>query len=142
MPEQTPGSKEAAEQLAGLRYLQQLYANQYNAVSQLINENLQAIADINSAQKSLENISMISGKKSLISAGAEVYIDATVGKAENVLIGVGAGYLAEKPIDEAKQYLNKRAERQTSLINKLSKDRKDLEGAMMEVAQKIDALTR
>ncbi|MDE1856948.1 MAG: prefoldin subunit alpha [Candidatus Micrarchaeota archaeon] len=142
MADQKPEAKDAAEQLAGLRYLQQLYANQYNAVTQLINDNLQAIAEINGAQKSLENSGVISGKKSLISAGAEVYFDATVSKVDNVVVGIGGGYLAEKPVDDAKQYLNRKAERQTALINKLSKDRKDLENAMLEVAQKIEALTR
>ncbi len=98
--------------------------------------------DLNAAQKSLENSGIIGGREALVSLGGGVYITSKTKKLDNVIVGVGAGYMVEKNVEEAKRFVADRIERVTNVFNRLMKSRNDLRDAIMEVTYKIDELNR
>ncbi len=136
MPKQNP-----EENVAVLRYLQQLYQNQYNAVVSEMNRDVEYIRELNNAQLTLEKSSSISKKNSVIHLGAGIYISANINKIENVMLEIGAGYILEKSVDEAKQFIASRIEKLTSIFNNLVKNRKELEKAIIEVSYRLEALS-
>lgn len=134
-----PGKKE--EELYTLRYLQQLYQNQYTSVINEMNRSMEYLNELNVAQKTIESTDMINGKGALIGLGAGMYISSSVKKVSSILVGIGGGYIVEKSIDEAKQFISGRIERVTVLFNRLVKNRNEIRNAAMEVTYRLDALS-
>ena len=133
-------SRSKEEELTGLSYLQQLYQNQYNALAQSINSALERLADLNNTRITLENMEKISGKPSLTQIGTDAYIFSTASTNQAVLVHVGAGYLAEKSIDDAKGFISKLIERDTAFVNSMVKNRSEVENALLKVSYRLDEL--
>lgn len=140
--EQAPevGTKE--EQAYTLQYLQQLYQNQYSAIANDMNRSVQYLNELNGVQKTLESAPMANGKDALISIGANAYINSKVKKLDSILVGVGAGYVVEKDIEEAKGFIVGKVEKVTALFNRLLKNRNELRDAIVDVTSRLDALNQ
>jgi prefoldin alpha subunit len=136
------GFRSKEEELYTLRYLQQLYQGQYSGISNEMNQLLGHIGELEAALKTAENYNIVNGKNTLMHIGANVYLNANASKSETMLVGVGGGWMVEKSIDDSKLYVSKRIEKMTALFNRLSKDRKELENALMEVSQRLGRLGR
>jgi len=134
----TPKTKE--EEFAGLSYLQQLYQNQYNSLARSINGALERLADLNSTHTTLEGMEKITGKPSLTPIGSDAYIFSTASTKQTLLVHVGASYLVEKTVDEAKGFISKLIERNTAFINGLIKNRNEVENALLGVSYRLDEL--
>lgn len=91
-------------------------------------------------QKALENIEMIKSNETLQNLGSDFYIRSRVVDGKSVLVGVGAGYVIEKSIGEAEGYANSLIERKRNMINRLAKNKSELEAAIVELTYRIDAL--
>ncbi len=130
-----------ANTIEELRYLQQIYQNQYSLVGQEIDSRLAALEELGRSLKTLENADSVAGKGSLIHVGASVYMTGTISKAKSVVVGVGAGYLVEKSVDEAKGYISDINEREVQSINKLNKTKKDIESALVEISYKAEEMS-
>ena len=144
MPAATP--KEPAPQrelgLEDLRYIQQMYQSQFMLINQEINTRLEVLRQLENVQRTLENINTLENKRTLIPVGSDAYLEGKVTNSTSVVVGIGAGYLAEKKTDEAKSYVAKAIERETGNVNRLVKNKKELENALIEVSYKIDELSR
>lgn len=125
-----------------LQYLYQIYQSQYNNLGQEIGTRLDVLRQLDGAQKALEEMDAIKGKNTLIPVGADVYIDGKVNAGKTVIVGIGAKYLVEKPIDDAKGYVSKAMEKETDYINKLAKSRKEVEASLMDISYKLQELSR
>ena len=136
------GEKRPAESIEALRYLYQLYQSQYSAVVNEMNRNLEYIRELNDAQRTLEGLGSVKKKGALLSLGAGVYMDAAVGDADRVLVGVGAGYMVERSPVEARNLVSGRVEKATLSFNNLVRSRKELEKAIAEVTNRMEALSR
>ncbi len=130
------------DEVYSLRYLQQLYQNQYSAVSGEMNRSLEYLGQLNEAQKTMENVNSVKGKDTLLDLGAGVYMSANVKKSDSVLVNIGGSYLTEKSIDEAKLMVATRIEKMNTLFNKLVKNRNELRDAIVEVTRRLEELTR
>jgi prefoldin alpha subunit len=124
------------------RYLQQIYQNQYLLINQEIGNRSENLRELDSAQKALENMDALKGKSTLIPMGASTFATGTITDGKSVVIGIGAGYMMEKNVDDAKNYISKAIEQETKFINQLNKNKKDVEAALMEIAYKINDLSR
>lgn len=128
------------EELDELRYIYQIYQNQYVLLNNSINLNLQELQELNSVQKALENSDTIKNNSTLMNLGANFYIRARVDKFDTVIVGVGGGYLMEKDSDSAKNFVSKLIQKKTENVNKLVKSKRELEAGMMDLSYKIDAV--
>ncbi|MFI5412511.1 MAG: prefoldin subunit alpha [Candidatus Micrarchaeales archaeon] len=135
------GSVPMASSLEEFRYMQQIYQNQYMALAQEINSRVEALRELDNAQKSIEDLDILKERKTLIPIGADTFIAGRITDENTVVLGIGAGYFVEKNIDHAKGYISKAIEKETQSINKLNKNKKEVESALMEIAYKVEELS-
>jgi prefoldin alpha subunit len=134
-------AEQKAKTLAEVRYLRQIYQSQYLVVSQAVNDKLEDLNNIDSAHRALEGMDEIQGKATLIPIGANVYMEGNVGKPKSVIISVGGGHFVEKSIDEAKQHVTKLMEKGTKDVNRLMKNKNELEAALIDLSYKEEELS-
>lgn len=125
-----------------LTYLERLYQNQYMLVTNAINSAMDELQELSSASKSIDSMGDIEGKESFNSIGSDFYLRSKIEKGASMIAGVGGGYLVEKNVDEAKIYVKAKMEKKNDMVNKLMKNRKELEGAIVELNTKIESLTK
>ncbi len=131
-----------ATTLEEFRYLQQIYQNQYALVTQEINNRSENLRELDSAQKALENIDTIKDRNTMIPMGANTFATGKITDDRSIVVGIGAGYMVEKNIDEAKNYISKAIDQETKYINQLGKSKREVESALMEIAFKVNELSR
>ncbi|MGI0133434.1 MAG: prefoldin subunit alpha [Candidatus Micrarchaeaceae archaeon] len=129
---------ENAQELDQLRYMMQVYQNQYGMMSNSINMALNDLRELNNAQKTIESNDSVKGKLSFTDLGAGFYMKSRIDEEDSVIVGVGGNYFVEKDNTEAKQYVARQVGRKTDELNKMIKNKKELEGAMMELSYKIE----
>ncbi len=137
-----PGGLEYREEVAELSYFQQLYQGQYEAVSRSINTALQMLGDMNNVKETLDRIGEVKGRNTLAPIGSGTYLHSKAEDVDSVVVGVGAGYLVEKSVDEAKQFVSAVIERQTVAINGMLKSKNDIENALLEVSLRLERLAK
>jgi prefoldin alpha subunit len=128
MAEGEGSRKMSREELA---YMERVYQNQYMMVGNAINSALEELQELNSASKSLEEMDKVAGKESFASVGADFYLRSQIKSDSKVIVGVGGGFLIEKPVDQAKAAVKKRIDAKNEMVNKLVKSRKELETAIL-----------
>lgn len=121
-----------------LRYIQQVYQNQYALIGNNINLLVQEVQQLNSAQKTIENLDLVKGKEVITNIGSDFYIFGKVPSPDTVLVGVGAGYLIEKDPESAKEYVANLLKKRTESLNLLTKNRKELENALVEISYRLE----
>lgn len=141
MADQKPPERKRVESVEELKYLQQIYQNQYTLVAQQINSTLELIRQLESAHSTIEHMDAVKGRQGLVPIGADAFISGKIDEAGSVLVGIGAGYLVEKSMDEAKQFFSKFNEQEMQEVNRLMKAKAELENAMIEISYKIDELS-
>ena len=121
-----------------LRYIQQVYQNQYTMIGNSINMLFRELQELNSAQKTLENIDIVEGKDTLTGIGADFYLAGRIQNPKTAIVGVGAGYLVEKEIDASKTHVAALIQKHTENLNKLTKSRKEVEAALIEISYRLE----
>ncbi|MDE1870764.1 MAG: prefoldin subunit alpha [Candidatus Micrarchaeota archaeon] len=134
------GDGEAFKQqsMEELRYIQQVYQNQYAMINNSINMVLRELQELNSAQKTLENIGLVKGKDTLTGIGGDFYLVGKVEDQSKVLVGIGEGYVIEKDTDSAKTHAAELIKKRTEDLNRLTKNKKEVESALLEVSYRIE----
>jgi prefoldin alpha subunit len=133
---------EKAGELDELRYMQQVYQNQYTALSNAMNMHVQDLQMLSAVQRTLENNGMLKGKETLMHVGASVYMKAEVKDYGHAVVSVGGGYLVEKSVDEAKGFVSTMLAKKTEVVNGMSRSRKELQAALIEMSYKLDSAGR
>jgi prefoldin alpha subunit len=123
-----------------LRYMQQVYQNQYTVTGNSVNMLLQELQELNSAQKTFENADLLDGREALTGIGADCFLFSKVQNPKSVLMAVGGGYLVEKDIDSAKERMAKIIKKRSDDLNRLMKSRKELEAALIEISYRLDGV--
>ncbi len=140
------GSQESGESLEeavqNLQYMQQVYQNQYTTISREINAVMDYINELNAAKTSMEKFDRIKNSNILSPIGSSIFISAKATEEAKVLVGVGGGYLIEKEIAKAIEYLSSRIEMHTKNMQELMKARSKAEDAMFEISTKLDKILK
>lgn len=136
------GKDENAKQqsVEELRYMQQVYQNQYSIATNSINALLQELQELNSAQKTLENVDTVKNKELITSVGGDFYAFSELKKLDTFLVAVGANYLVEKDVDSAKVFAANMIQKRNDNLSKIMKSRKEIEGALIEISYKLDSI--
>ncbi len=139
-PQESGESLEEAVQ--NLQYMQQVYQNQYTTISREINAVMDYINELNAAKTSMEKFDRIKNSNILSPIGSSIFISAKATEEAKVLVGVGDGYLIEKEIAKAIEYLSSRIEMHTKNMQELMKARSKAEDAMFEISTKLDKILK
>ncbi|MGC9099316.1 MAG: prefoldin subunit alpha [Candidatus Micrarchaeia archaeon] len=126
---------EAIEQL---RYLQSIYAQEYENISkELANYNVVYEATKRNIEV-LDNLNMLENGNILLNLESGTYIKAKINEIKEVMVYVGSGYLVEKSVDEAKEYLKDGQKREEELIAELQKQKEYVEKELIDIAFEIE----
>ena len=130
------------EAVQNLQYMQQVYQNQYTPISREINAVMDYINELNAAKTSLEKFDRIKDSNMLSPIGSSVFISARAASEPKALVGVGGGYLIEKEIAKAVEYLSSRIDMHTKNMQELMKARGKAEDAMFEISARLDKILK
>ncbi|MDE1823480.1 MAG: hypothetical protein KGH50_04095 [Candidatus Micrarchaeota archaeon] len=123
-----------------LQYLQNLYSQQYD----YIEENLASytIAN-NSVRRSIELLSgadSVKNSKVLMSPDAGIYMEASIGELRSIITYVGAGYLVEKSVEDAKAFMEQNQRKGEEVLMKLVSDKQKLEKELLDINYRMGVL--
>jgi prefoldin alpha subunit len=133
-------NKSLADAQAQLRYLQNVYSQQFELLE---NEIATFSLAMNSVQRNLEllhNKNRLEKSKALINGDGGLYIEASISPLERVIMYVGAGYLVEKSPEEAKEFLQSNAKKQEEAAKKLTAERQKIEKQLFDIAYQLSIL--
>jgi prefoldin alpha subunit len=135
---ETPKLNLDQQGLDELRYIQQVYQNQYTMMGNNINLLIQEVQQLNSAQKTIENLALVKGKEVITNIGSDFYLFGKVQNPDAILVGVGAGYLVEKDPQGAGEYVSDLLKKRSESLNAMTKSRKEIESALMEISYRLE----
>jgi len=129
-----------AEAQAELRYLQNVYSQQYQLIQNEINSFAVAMDSIQRNMELLKNKGRIANSTILVSGEGGAYIEASIKSVNKALVYVGAGYLVEKKAEEAEEYLSGNSKKQEELLKKLLTDKQKIEKELVDISYRLSAL--
>lgn len=128
------------EELNKLFYLQSIYNQQYEAIMNELTTFGLAQAALKRNINLLENKDKVKGSNVLINAEGGTYIEANVKEMSKVITYVGAGYMVEKKVEQAKEFLNKSLETSEVQIKKLLAEKQKLEDELIGIQYMIEKI--
>lgn len=131
MAEEKPGIEE-------LKYMQQLYEQQYRMLSDSINASSNELAELGAVQKAVESSDMISNSELFTHLGSNFYIRGKAPEVKNFVVGIGGGYLVEMSTDYAKEYIARQMEKKSAELNSMMANRKKVEATLLDILHKIE----
>ncbi|MCL4365218.1 MAG: prefoldin subunit alpha [Candidatus Marsarchaeota archaeon] len=130
----------ADELLMQLRYLQNLYAQQYenleNSIATYTMTNTSLLRNIELLEKSKS----VEGSRIMISGEGGAYVPAKIEKIDRIMTYVGGGYMIEKSVAEAIEFLKSNSKTAEELLNRMLSDKKRLESELVDIEYKIGAM--
>lgn len=139
MAKAVPSAEELNEAYNQLKYLQSIYSQQYEILE---NEIATFTLSINSIQRNmqlLENANRLEGAKILINGEGGTYIEAGINSVKKVITYIGAGYLVEKDVEDAKSFLIGNEKKQEESLKRLAAERQKIEKELVEIALKLSS---
>ncbi len=128
------------DEINRLFYLQSLYNQQYEALMNEITTMSIAQAALDRNLQLFEKRDTIKGTNILVSGEGGTYFEANVKDIKKVLTYVGAGYLVEKDIEQAKEFIGKNKEMSKGTLERLAGEKQKLESEIMRVQYAIEAM--
>ncbi len=140
MANETSGdNKKSDDEVMQLRYLQSLYTQQYEVLENEIATYSFTIAAVERNINILEDSGRIEGSNVLLSGEGGTYIEASVKSMQKVITYVGAGYLVEKDVAEAKAFLDANKKRQEEDFRKLIAEKQRLESELIDLSYALSS---
>jgi prefoldin alpha subunit len=135
------GDESSMEEKEGrLLYLQNLYGQQYEALMNELTTFTLAQAAIERNLHLLEKKEQLKGSNILVNAEGGTYIEAKVKEIEKVMVYVGAGYLIDKDVEQAKSFLNDSMNKSKEEIKKLGEEKQKLENELMRLQYEMESI--
>jgi len=135
-----PGDRSNENALSELNYLHQVYVEQYNEVNKLLNERLNTLNSFYMMQDVFENIDLIGNSELILPIGEIGFATTQMKDNKKILMSVGAGFLIEEDIENAKRITSKYIAKESSEIEKLQKNKRDIEKALTEITYNLNIL--
>lgn len=120
-----------------LQYMLQAYQERYDALTEQIKRGIQAIEGTGAAQEALADPSKLKKKNALVNAGGGLYIPMLSEGSGTVAIAIGAGIVVEKDSESALRLLKTRLDKQTSALDRLMQERRQIEEIVYDLSYKI-----
>lgn len=126
---------------ASMQYAMQVYQERHGAVTSEINRLVQEIGALQEVEAAIGRSKDLADRAALIPCGMGFYVHGRTGSAGTVAVNIGAGLVAEKSPEEAKQIADGRIERMNGMVKRLLAERKELEAAIYELSYKLQGST-
>ena len=133
-------SRNKQEELNQLAYLQNMYSREYEALTDQISNYLTLANSFERNREVLTNMDKVQNSNMLVSLEAGMFAEVSAKKVTNVITNVGAGYMIEKTIDEAKEFIGKNSERLNQSVKKLMEQRQRMEAQLLDLSYKINEM--
>jgi prefoldin alpha subunit len=128
------------EELNRLLFIQNVYNQQYEAVMGELTSFSMAQAALRRNIHLLESKDRVKGSEILVNAEGGTYIEAALKDMKKVITYVGAGYLVDKEVGQAKEFLTKSLESSETQLKKLAEDKQKLENELMRIQYELERL--
>ena len=135
--ERTPDANELYMQL---QYLQQAYSQQYEVLNQSIDNYTAMQTVLRGNIEILEGSKRMEGKEILVNTEGGMYLNAETKKINSVITYIGAGYLVEQNLDDAKQFFDDRIKKADELMGKLIAQRQKIREELADINYRLGAL--
>ncbi|EET89800.1 MAG: prefoldin subunit alpha [Candidatus Micrarchaeales archaeon] len=140
MAENVP-DKEKSESIFTLNYIRQVYQNQYLLTTKAIEASMDLLNDLNTTKVTLENMDSIKGHNILAPISNSSYLYGKVEAGDKIIINIGAGYMIEETVEEAKSFVSRMIEKESKYITELSKNKGELESAILDLNYRLEQLS-
>lgn len=137
-----PQARNISGEIEELRYVQQMYQNQYYILTQQLEEVTVAYAETSRTKEAIDSMPKLKSKESMIPIGSGFYASGKLGDDKGILVPVGASYTVKMDAPAAKALLDKRASRYTEQISKLSAAKKNTGNAINEISYRLNELVQ
>jgi prefoldin alpha subunit len=134
--------KSAEDDVAELRYLQNLYMQEYNAILTTMATYSNAQEALERSMETLDRFESIKDKTMLMDLEGGAYIRVKSENDRKVMTYVGAGYLVEKTFGDAKAFLSKSAERNAETMAKLDGQKRLIEESLTGIDLRLGTMSR
>jgi prefoldin alpha subunit len=123
-----------------LRYLQSIYTQEYEAVLNDLSNYTLAYNAIERNIEVLEKLNILEGANVLLNLEAGTYVEAKVSNIKNAMTYVGSGYLVEKSVEDAKEFLSSSAKRQEGLLKQIAEQKNKIEKELINIAFELESI--
>lgn len=130
------------EAMAQLQYLNNVYTQRYEILSDQIGNYSVAHDAIARNLIVVEKSQNLEDSNILVNCEGGTYLEAKVGKVHTVMTYVGAGYIVDKSIAEAKEFLTTNMKSGEAVINKLLAERQKVEKDLLDLSYRAAELRR
>lgn len=117
-----------------------MYQSQLDLLKQQIESVKASIAELLSAEETLEAIKGKENTETFVPIGAGSFLIAEIKNTDQVIMGLGAGAAAKKNIDEAKETISSQRKELEQLVDKMSGDIQKLTEYIMRKSPEAEAL--
>ncbi len=131
--------QDAQEAFAQLQYLQNVYTQRYEILNEQITTYSIARDAVLRSISLIDNAGSLENSNVLLNTEGGTYIEASVNKVDKLLTYVGAGYLVEKGIAEAKEFLEAAVKNSESAVAKLMGERQKVEQELFDISYRMAA---
>ncbi len=131
-----------SKEIDELRYVQQMYQNQYYILTQQLDELTMAYASASSTKEAIDSMPKLKSGDAMIPIGSGLYAIGKMSSSDDVMAPVGASYVVKMGAKAAKVLLDKRAVRYTEQIGKLSKAKRNTENAINDISYRLNELVQ
>ena len=128
------------EELAKLAYELQVYRDESQILQQQIASLQTTLAEIEGSTETLKNLKEMK-EEVLLPIGSGAHLKAKIVDNEKILINIGADIIAEKSIEEAKEFLTSKSKKIDELRNELQKNLVEISGRMMKLDDEAKKIT-
>ncbi len=132
--------EESHQSLEEVRYMAQLYNDRYTALNTEIKELVADIGSLSNSKKTLTEFDSIKGKRILTPISNIMQIFSTAEASNKVLVNVGGGYVLEKSIAEAQQFLDKVLDEKNKQLAEMSKEKDAVENVLLRLSYTLSGV--
>jgi len=128
------------EEFEQLKYLYDAYTREYEAVVGEISNYMMVSSAFDRNLQVFDNIDTLQNANLLVGLEGGTYLQTTTKEIKGVITSVGAGYLVEKKVEDAKQVVSANYEKIQKSMKQLIEQRGKLEKEIMDITFKINSL--
>ncbi len=136
----TVNGQDNDEVLMQLKYLHDMYTQQYANIENSIATYSLTSTSINKNIELIEKSNSIENSEAMIGGDGGAYITAKINKISSIMTYIGAGYLVEKDIEQALAFLRENQKSSTEVLNRLVNEKQRLEREIFDLEYKMGAL--
>jgi prefoldin alpha subunit len=140
MADEEISQQDVQEAMAQLQYLQNVYTQQYDMLNEQIATYNLAREAVARSIEIIDNAKSLENSHVLLNTEGGTYIGATVSKIDKMMTYVGAGYLVEKTVAEAKEFLETAMKNSETSASRLIGERQKVEKELFDISYRMAAL--